>query len=257
MRSSKKAVTDNLKKIAIQNDNNSKELIAFQKSDEMLRREIDEMKKNALGNDQANLMLQKSYDDLKIEFDDLKQSMEKYVAYTKEIADVRKSNDLLIKENRKLDQQLRESESKYFILQNIAGDVTKSDEHVVVIDDMKNQQGCVDCPKFKRKEESLKKENCVLNDQVLELKEKFERLDKFYATVIETKDKTINECMQISDGGGTIKAMFQRLLLHYKAENELKSMLAMKEVVTGDKGGTRFYMMLQQTVILKNKMPAR
>ena len=231
LKASKNVLTDNLKHSDAQNEKKSKELVVLQNLNSVLTKDLEEMKESF---DQRNA-LQKAYDALKKEKDDLKIVAEANKGDVATINELRKSNDRLQKENKRLEQQVKDVGSRLDILQKVAGDVMDKEECVVVIDSEKEQLVCMECTKSNKKAENLLKEKCALNDQLLECKEKAEILDHFYKKVIETKDETIHECMQIYEENNVVEKNFKRLLLHFKAENELKNMKMLKTVIVGEK----------------------
>ena len=197
---------------------------------------MEEWKKNALKDQESKIIkLEESYNILEKENDDLKLVVAKSDKCSNVEIDLQKSNELLEKENEKLKQHVESLDSKLTILQNVAVDVMGPENNVVVINNDTDQRVCLECSKHKRKADNLLKEKCIMNDQGLELKEKFSKLDQSYKSVIEAKDKTISECMEIREGSDEIEVKFQRLLLHYKAENELKNMQMIKEIIAGNK----------------------
>ena len=75
-----------------------------------------------------------------------------------------------------------------------------------------------------KKEDGLNRQNTILNDKVIEVTTRFEKIDEFYQTIIEQKDKTINEYMEITEEYDSIDSKFKRLLSYHKAQKELVNM---------------------------------
>ena len=68
--------------------------------------------------------------------------------------------------------------------------------------------------------EVITKEKCDLNDQLTEIRKKYDKVDKFYKDIVQLKDKTINDLTQITEGSEAVDTKFRRLLLYHKAIGE-------------------------------------
>ena len=163
---------------------------------------------------------------------ELKQKCVENGRIINEISELQKSYGMVKKENVKLRKSCESLESQVTILKSVAGDVMQPGNNIVVVSE-NDSPGCTDCHKNKIKIENLTKESSVLHDQLLEKEDKVHKLDNFYKEVVETKDKTIKECMEIKGESSELEAKFRRMLLHQRAENELKDMQRLRNIIVG------------------------
>ena len=235
LKRSKKDLIENVKQMDFQNVSKNKEMDELKKSYNLLKDEMEKWKENVL-KEQGNktIELEKSYQILEKENNELKVAITQSNDNTTDMLELQKSNELLRKENEKLKRIVANLESNLTILQQAANDVMEQGNNIVVVSKDSDQQVCTDCPKYKKKADTVLRENYAMKDKVLELEVKIATLDESYKSLIETKDKTISECLEIQ-GSGEVELKFRRLLLHYKAENELKNMQMIKEIIAGNK----------------------
>ena len=82
-----------------------------------------------------------------------------------------------------------------------------------------------------KKIEALNKENSRLIDQHAEDEAKLNGIDKLYKEIIDKKDETIKEYIKISSSNNQECNNFRRLLIKFRADNELKQIRKLKEEI--------------------------
>ena len=119
---------------------------------------------------------------------------------SKEIMDIQKENSLLKKQNKILKTSEEILQSKITILEKVAADLTQDTNLTVELHQVENSANeCHECPKLTKKLESIMKEKANLYDKMIELKERMEKLDNIYQSIIEQKDKTLEGYLKIDE----------------------------------------------------------
>ena len=154
----------------------------------------------------------------------------------KEIMNLRKKNEQLLKEVEALKAKEVTLENKITILQKVSSNITDSNNHTVVIEanDEHVSLVCEECPKMKRKIDTLLKEKSSLNDQVIENSRKHDKVDGFYQDILIQKDLTIKNLTEITQGFDDSDTRFKRLLTYHKAVGEVKHMQTIRDQLLTD-----------------------
>ena len=137
----------------------------------------------------------------KLQVDEIAKQKKDLATKGKTILQVNKDMAAVQAQNEALLQMERQLKCKLNVLQQVAGDVVEDKEEYNIVVSHEVSEVSVDADavsKLTKKVETLSKKNSVLQDNLNEVRTKFEKVDNFYQTIIEQKDKTIETCLEIT-----------------------------------------------------------
>ena len=155
------------------------------------------------------------------------------------IQQVEHDNEELVTRCKSLVACEKELSSRIEVLQAVNGHIGCENNSELIVIQAKDKGEQIDkmqdeIDSLKKKIDGLNKANSVLKDQLAVSSESLNKIDCFYKEIIDQKDQSIGALLAITETNSESEKKLRRLLLKYRSEQELKSVMDLKESLLGN-----------------------
>ena len=191
--------------------------------------DMENLRAEVESRDQEIAILRAESDTLAARIDDLVKEMgskdDQIVGYRKineELRDDLAKSGMMVK---KISEEKVELENKYKVMVAVAGEVKDDrNENLVILTDKTDSDAELrnEMAFLNHKLDETNKKNSLLKDDLEVKSRSLERMDNFYKEILDQKDETLKSYLSIIEGDKDEAMKMKRLLIKFRAEQELK-----------------------------------